>query len=247
MRPVGRVRCWWGPCRRWFCPHNPGRRCLGQRPASRASRSGTARASSQRRWALLASAKNRLVRSFHYRMEEVILMGEADVRDCCRPCRGGVARGREGRATVWRQQVVLERFATFLAGRGLDAVSEQVCVDFIANQTGVRLGSLREPVKDRAVQAVRRPVVLMADALAGRALDVDRSVFPAKDACPSGSARSETTTSPRAAGAPTRRRQSSLRTRRPAGSWPTWRTWAAPISPSSVYGTCRASFFTSVD
>jgi integrase len=78
----------------------------------------------------------------------------------------------------------LERFATFLAGRGLDAASEQVCVDFIAKQTGVRLGSLREPVKDRAVQAVRRPVVLMADALAGRSLDVDRTVLPVKDACP---------------------------------------------------------------
>ena len=37
---------------------------------------------------------------------------------------------------------------------------------------------------DRDVQAVRRPVVLMADALAGRAVEVDRSVIPAKDHCP---------------------------------------------------------------
>ena len=74
-----------------------------------------------------------------------------------------------GRAedTVRRQQVVLDRFAAFLTGRGLDTASERVCLDFIANQTGVGLGSLREPVKDRVVQAVRRPVVLMADVLAG--------------------------------------------------------------------------------
>ena len=61
-----------------------------------------------------------------------------------------------GRAegTIRRQRVVLDRFAAFLAGRGLDTASDRVCIDFIANQTGVRLGSLREPVSDRAVQAV---------------------------------------------------------------------------------------------
>lgn len=87
--------------------------------------------------------------------------------------------------TVRHYRVVLDRFAAFLAGRGLDAASERVCIDFIANQTGVRLVALREPVKDRDVQAVRRPVVLMADALAGRAIEVDRSVIPVKDTCPS--------------------------------------------------------------
>jgi len=81
---------------------------------------------------------------------------------------------------------VLDRFAAFLVGRGLDRASDRVCVEFIANQTGVRLGSLRESVNDRDVQAVRRPVVLMADVLAGRAVDVGRSVIPAKDDCPSG-------------------------------------------------------------
>jgi integrase/recombinase XerD len=78
---------------------------------------------------------------------------------------------------------VLDRFAAFLAGRGLDTASDRVCIDFIANQTGVRLGSLREQVNNRAVQAVRRPVVLMADVLAGRAVEVDRTVVPAKDGC----------------------------------------------------------------
>jgi integrase/recombinase XerD len=91
-----------------------------------------------------------------------------------------------GRAeyTVRRQQAVLDRFATFLTGRGLDTASELVCIDFIANQTGVRLGALREPVNDTAVQAVRRPVVLLADTLAGRAVDVDRTVSPSGDGCP---------------------------------------------------------------
>jgi integrase len=117
-------------------------------------------------------------------MEEVILMGDTDVQAAAGHVAAALREAGRAEATVWRQQVVLERFATFLAGRGLDAASEQVCVDFIAKQTGVRLGSLREPVKDRAVQAVRRPVVLMADALAGRSLDVDPTVLPVKDACP---------------------------------------------------------------
>ena len=111
-------------------------------------------------------------------------MGETDVQ-------GSVSRVLEvlrgaGRAapTVRRHQIVLEQFAVFLAGRRLDVASELVCIDFIENQTGVRLASLREPVKDRDVQAIRRPVVLMADALAGRAIDIDRSVIPAKDGCP---------------------------------------------------------------
>jgi len=63
---------------------------------------------------------------------------------------------------------VLDRFAAFLAGRGLDTASNRVCIDFIVNQTGVRLGWLRESVKDRGARAVRQPVLLMADVLAGR-------------------------------------------------------------------------------
>ncbi len=97
-----------------------------------------------------------------------------------------VVLGEAGRseATLRRHRVVLERFVAFLAGRGLDRVSEQVCIDFIANQTGFRLASLRGSVKDKGVQAVRRPVVLMAEALAGRPVEIDRSVIPAKDGCP---------------------------------------------------------------
>jgi integrase/recombinase XerD len=111
-------------------------------------------------------------------------MGEADVRAAA----GGVvtALREAGRSegTIRRYQAVLDRFAAFLTGRGLNSASDQVCVDFIAGQTGTRLGALREPVADRDVQAVRRPVVLMADALAGRTVVIDRPVIPAKDGCP---------------------------------------------------------------
>ena len=113
-------------------------------------------------------------------------MGEADVRAAV----GGVvavlhAAGRS-EGTIRRYQAVLDRFAAFLAGRGLSTAGDQVCVDFIADQTGTRLGALREPVTGRDVQAVRRPVVLMADALAGRAVVIDRPVIPVKDGCPAG-------------------------------------------------------------
>ena len=94
-------------------------------------------------------------------------MGEIGVRDCVGRVVAVLRDAGRAEDTVRRQQAVLDRFAAFLTGRGLDTASERVCIDFIANQTGVRLGSLREPVKDRAVQAVRRPVVLMADVLAG--------------------------------------------------------------------------------
>ena len=76
-------------------------------------------------------------------------------------------------STVRRHQGVLDRFVAFLAGAAW--TRERAGVPrFIAGQTGTRLGSLREPVRDRDVQAVRRAVVLMADALAGRAIVVDR-------------------------------------------------------------------------
>ncbi len=113
-------------------------------------------------------------------------MGETDVRDSVGRVLAALRDAGRTEGTVRRQQGVLEAFAAFLAGRGLNTASDRVCIEFIANQTGVKLGSLRESVKDRGVQAVRRPVVLMADVLAGRAVDVDGSVIPAKDGCPVG-------------------------------------------------------------
>ena len=111
-------------------------------------------------------------------------MGEAVVNDAVGRVLAVLREAGRTERTVRCHQVVLERFAGFFAGRGLGTVSERVCIDFVENQTGVRLGSLREPVNDRDVKAVRRPVVLLADVLAGRAAEVDRSVIPVKDGCP---------------------------------------------------------------
>jgi integrase/recombinase XerD len=111
-------------------------------------------------------------------------MGEADVRAAVDHVLAVVREARRAEGTLRRHQIVLGRFAVFLAGRGLDTASEGVCLDFITDQTGVRLGSLRDPVKTREVQAVRRPVVLMSEALAGQTVEVDRSVIPLRDGCP---------------------------------------------------------------
>ena len=82
---------------------------------------------------------------------EVVLMGETDVRD---PVGRVVAVLRDaGRAegTVRSYRVVLDRFQAFMASRGLQAASDGVCVEFIAEETGVRLRSLREPVRPISV------------------------------------------------------------------------------------------------
>jgi len=111
-------------------------------------------------------------------------MGEADVGAATGRVLAALGEAGRSEGTIRRYQAVLDRFAAFLAGRSLSTASDQVCVDFIAGQTGTRLGMLREPVADRDVQAVRRPVVLMADALAGREIVTGRPVIPAKDGCP---------------------------------------------------------------
>jgi integrase/recombinase XerD len=111
-------------------------------------------------------------------------MGEADVGAAAAVVVAALSEAGRSEGTIRRYQAVLDRFAAFLAGRGLSTASDQVCVDFIARQTGARLGALREPVADRDVNAVRRPVVLLADALAGRAVVIGRPVIEAKDGCP---------------------------------------------------------------
>src|SRR5664279_4435645 len=113
-------------------------------------------------------------------------MGAVGIRDAADRVVAVVRDGGRDEYTIRKYQVVLERFAAFLTGRGVDTASELVCIDFIANQTGVRLAALHEPVKDRDVQAVRRPVVLMAEVLAGRAVDVERPVIPARGGWPAG-------------------------------------------------------------
>ena len=111
-------------------------------------------------------------------------MGEADAGAAAGCVLAALRGARRSEDTIGKYQVVLDRFAGFLAGRGLDSASDQVCVDFIASQTGIRLGSLHERVQDKRVQAVRRAAVLMAGALAGRELVIDQSVIPARDGCP---------------------------------------------------------------
>jgi len=114
----------------------------------------------------------------------VILVGEADVRAAAGRVAAVLVEAGRAEGTVRRYQAVMDRLAVFLVERGNASASEQMCLEFIANETGYKLGSLREPGTSRAVQAVRRPVVLMVDVLAGRELDLDRAVVPAKDACP---------------------------------------------------------------
>jgi len=115
---------------------------------------------------------------------EVILMEETATNDAVGRVVAVLRDAGRTEGTVRRHRAVLGRFAAFLTERGLDLANDRVCIEFIANQTGVKLGSLREPVADKDVQAVRRPVILMAQMLAGREVDVDRSVIPAKDNCP---------------------------------------------------------------
>jgi integrase/recombinase XerD len=64
---------------------------------------------------------------------------EADVRAAADKVLTVLREAGRAEATVRRYQVVLDRFAVFVAARGLDMPGEQVCIDFIANQTGVRL------------------------------------------------------------------------------------------------------------
>ena len=68
-------------------------------------------------------------------------MEEIGVRDCVGRVVSVLRDAGRAEDTVRRQQAVLGRFAAFLTGRGLDTASERVCIEFIANQTGVRLGS----------------------------------------------------------------------------------------------------------
>src|SRR5262249_19448531 len=111
-------------------------------------------------------------------------MGEADVRAAAGGVVAALREAGRSEGTIRRHQVVLDRFAAFLAGRGLNSASEQVCLDFIASQTGTRLGALREPVPGKDVRGVGGPVVLVGDAVAGRGVCIDQPVIPVKDGCP---------------------------------------------------------------
>ena len=59
-------------------------------------------------------------------------MGEADVRAAAGRVLAALRGAGRSEGTIRRHQVVLDRFAAFLAGRGLSSASDQACVDFIA-------------------------------------------------------------------------------------------------------------------
>lgn len=62
-------------------------------------------------------------------------MADSDVRDCVDRVVAVVCAAGRSEGTVRRHRVVLDRFAGFLAGRGLDKAGDDVCVDFIAEAT----------------------------------------------------------------------------------------------------------------
>jgi hypothetical protein len=59
-------------------------------------------------------------------------MGEADVRVAAGVVVTALREAGRSEGTIRRYQAVLDRFAAFLAGRGLRTASDQACVDFIA-------------------------------------------------------------------------------------------------------------------
>ncbi len=168
-------------------------------------------------------------------------MGETEVRGAVDLVLAALRGAGRSEVTIRGHEVVLDRFTLFLAGRGLGTVSERVCIDFVENQTGVRLGSLREAVNDRDVKAVRRPVVLLAEVLAGRPVDVGRSVIAVKDGCPVGFRQLRDDYLARCRARGNAEATVVSKDKRPAGSWPISRRWASMIWLGSASGTSRAS------
>ena len=62
-------------------------------------------------------------------------MGETGVRDCVGRVVAVLREAGRAEDTVRRQQVVLDRFAAFLTGRGLDTASERVCISSLLQKT----------------------------------------------------------------------------------------------------------------
>src|SRR6266702_450345 len=70
-------------------------------------------------------------------------MGEADFRAAAGHVLAALREAGRSEGTIQRHQVVLDRFAAFLAGRGLNSASDQVCLDFFD-----RLADLRRPDRE---------------------------------------------------------------------------------------------------
>ena len=85
-------------------------------------------------------------------------MGEAEVRDATGRVLAVLRDAGRAECTVRSYRVVLDRFVAFVVERGLETASDGVCVEFVAEQTGVRLESLRgEPTKTSTTRPGTRP------------------------------------------------------------------------------------------
>ena len=57
-------------------------------------------------------------------------MGEVDIRAATDRVLAALREAGRSEVTIRGHQVVLDRFALFLDGRGLGSVGERVCIDF---------------------------------------------------------------------------------------------------------------------
>ncbi|WP_171814333.1 tyrosine-type recombinase/integrase [Arthrobacter dokdonensis] len=93
------------------------------------------------------------------------------------------AAGRS-RTTIKRHEAVFNAFAGFVEARGQGLPNEADCLDFIAERSGSRLGSLREPTRSRHAQLARRPLILLMEALDGILPQVGQPTSPLIENCP---------------------------------------------------------------
>ena len=87
-------------------------------------------------------------------------------------------------ATIKRHEAEFNAFAGFLEARGRAVPTEADCLDFIAERSGARLASLREPTSCGRAQLARRPLILLMEALAGGVPVVGQATTPPVDRCP---------------------------------------------------------------
>lgn len=88
------------------------------------------------------------------------------------------------RTTIKRHQAEFNALARFLEERGRGLPSEADCLDFIAERSGSRLGSLRERTGSRRAQFARRPLILLMEVLAGGPATVGQVTTPPVERCP---------------------------------------------------------------
>lgn len=93
------------------------------------------------------------------------------------------AAGRS-RTTIKRHEAEFNAFARFVEARGQGLPAEADCLDFIAERSGSRLDSLREPTRSRRAQLARRPLILLMDALDGNLPQVGQPTTPLIENCP---------------------------------------------------------------